>query len=87
MSGINPSRASLLEALYGGSIQIKPQGFWVGIEDDLFGSGGIGPMEVKMVCGQKSNPPVPGYSGHILVPSKYSGGYLANHTPSRLPRQ
>ena len=68
----------------GGSIQIKPQGFWVGIEDDLFGSGGIGPMEVKMVCGQKSNPPVPGYSGHILVASRYPRRIIA---PSRLPRQ
>jgi hypothetical protein len=51
------------------------------------GLGGIGPMEVKMVCGQKSNPPVPGYSGHILVASKYPRRIIANHRPSRLPRQ
>jgi hypothetical protein len=40
-----------------------------------------------MECGQEKQPTVPGYSGHILVASKYLRGIIANHTPGRLPRQ
>ena len=87
MSGINPSRTSLPEALYGRFDPDQASRFLGSIEDELFRALVVGPVEVKMGCGQEKQPTVPGYSGHILVPSKYSGGYLANHTPSRLPRQ
>jgi hypothetical protein len=48
LSDINPSRTLLREALYGGTIQIKPQGFRVASRIICSGcSGGVGPMEVK----------------------------------------
>jgi hypothetical protein len=53
LSGINPSRTSLPEALYGRFDPDQASRFLGSIEDELFRALVVGPVEVKMGCGQE----------------------------------